>query len=247
MGVVRTHRRGIAAGARAMLQNTGAVISIAFVLAIVTAAVPKPVLFKIFSGLASGLSTVQLDPFIANMHLALWVLARISLLGAGVSMLRPAHVREDAERVGATPQTIRYYEEIGLLPGGSDARARTAGAGAEARSRARRGRAPHRAGATARGRRVRRLGAARPAARRLERRPRRNRARPAGERPRRLRRRERQRHLARRDNIAQAEVDEEVRVRPPGGEALGIGHGDLVHLIEQVIPDLLQHRLALVA
>jgi EmrB/QacA subfamily drug resistance transporter len=96
MGVVPVNRRGIAAGARVMLQNTGAVISIAFVLAIVTAAVPKPVLFKIFSGLTSGLSTAQLDPFIANMHLALWVLAGISLLGAGVSMLRPAHVREVA-------------------------------------------------------------------------------------------------------------------------------------------------------
>ncbi len=42
MGTVPTERRGIAAGARTMLQNTGAVLSIAFVLAIVTAAVPKP-------------------------------------------------------------------------------------------------------------------------------------------------------------------------------------------------------------
>src|SRR3954470_7874783 len=57
MGTVPQHRRGVAAGARTMLQNTGAVISIAFVLAIVTAAVPKDVLFKIFSGLASGLSS----------------------------------------------------------------------------------------------------------------------------------------------------------------------------------------------
>ena len=75
MGVVPVHRRGIAAGARVMLQNTGAVISIAFVMAIVTAAVPKDVLFKIFSGLTSGLSNAQLQPFISNMHLALWVLA----------------------------------------------------------------------------------------------------------------------------------------------------------------------------
>jgi EmrB/QacA subfamily drug resistance transporter len=98
MGVVPVHRRGIAAGARVMLQNTGAVISIAFVMAIVTAAVPKPVLFKIFSGLASGLSNSQLQPFISNMHLALWVLAAISLLGAGISLLRPAHVREVTDR-----------------------------------------------------------------------------------------------------------------------------------------------------
>jgi EmrB/QacA subfamily drug resistance transporter len=95
MGTVPTHRRGIAAGARMMLQNTGAVLSIAFVLAIVTAAVPKEVLFKIFSGLASGLSQAKLSPFIDNMHTALWVLAATSLIGAGVSLLRPRHSAAD--------------------------------------------------------------------------------------------------------------------------------------------------------
>jgi EmrB/QacA subfamily drug resistance transporter len=91
MGTVPPNRRGIAAGARVMLQNTGAVLSIAFVLAIVTSTVPKDVLFKIFSGLASGLTSAQLDPFIHNMHTALWVLAVVSIVGAGVSLLRPAH------------------------------------------------------------------------------------------------------------------------------------------------------------
>src|SRR6185369_4129929 len=62
MGTVPANRRGVAAGARMMLQNTGAVLSIAFVLAIVTSAVPKDVLFKIFSGVASGLSDAQLEP-----------------------------------------------------------------------------------------------------------------------------------------------------------------------------------------
>jgi hypothetical protein len=93
MGTVPTERRGIAAGARTMLQNTGAVISIAFVLAIITAAVPTDVLLKIFSGVAAGLSSAQLDPFIANMHTALWVLAATSALGAIVSLLRPRHVQ----------------------------------------------------------------------------------------------------------------------------------------------------------
>jgi EmrB/QacA subfamily drug resistance transporter len=95
MGVVPVHRRGIAAGARVMLQNTGAVISIAFVMAIVTSAVPTKVLFAIFSGITSGLSTKQLDPFISNMHMALWVLTGISLLGAAVSLMRPAHAGTD--------------------------------------------------------------------------------------------------------------------------------------------------------
>ena len=99
MGVVPMHRRGVAAGARVMLQNTGAVISIAFVMAIVTAAVPKDVLFKIFSGITSGLSNEQLQPFISNMHLALWVLAAISRLGAAISLLRPKHVHVDVDDV----------------------------------------------------------------------------------------------------------------------------------------------------
>jgi EmrB/QacA subfamily drug resistance transporter len=102
MATVPAQRRGIASGARTMLQNTGAVISIAFVLAIVTAAVPKTVLFKIFSGLASGLSSAQLAPFIHNMHTALWVLSITSLIGAGVSLLRPRHepVREPGVDTG---------------------------------------------------------------------------------------------------------------------------------------------------
>jgi hypothetical protein len=86
---VPAHRRGIAAGARTMLQNTGAVLSIAFVLAIVTSAVPKDVLFKIFSGVATGLSAAQLDPFVHNMHVALWVLAGTSIVGAAVCLARP--------------------------------------------------------------------------------------------------------------------------------------------------------------
>ena len=57
MGTVPANRRGIAAGTRTMVQNTGAVISIAFVMAIVTAAVPKDVLFQIFSGVARGSRT----------------------------------------------------------------------------------------------------------------------------------------------------------------------------------------------
>jgi MFS family permease len=89
MGAVAAHRRGIAAAARVLVQNTGAVISIAFVLAIVTSAVPKDVLFKVFSGLANHISNAQLDPFLSNMHTALWILAGVSVLGAFVAAARP--------------------------------------------------------------------------------------------------------------------------------------------------------------
>src|SRR3954465_9568456 len=101
MGTAPPHRRGIAAGARTMLQNTGAVISIAFVLAIVTAAVPKDVLLAIFSGVATGLSDARLEPFIHNMHTALWVLAVTSLVGAVVSLMRPRTASAQPELAAA--------------------------------------------------------------------------------------------------------------------------------------------------
>jgi MFS family permease len=97
MGVVPAKRRGVAAGARTLLQNTGAVLSIAFVLAIVTSAVPKATLFAVFSGVTRGLSTQKLDPFIANMHVALWVLVGTSVVGAFVCLLRPRQVTAPAK------------------------------------------------------------------------------------------------------------------------------------------------------
>ena len=90
------NRRGVAAGTRTMLQNTGAVISISFVLAIVTAGIPKTALFRIFSGLTSGLPPHEVDMFISNLHEAVLVLAAFSLLGALVSLLRPSHRPERA-------------------------------------------------------------------------------------------------------------------------------------------------------
>jgi hypothetical protein len=103
MGSVAPHRRGIAAGARVLVQNTGAVISIAFVLAIVTSSVPKNVLFSVFSGLANHISTAELDPFIANMHTALWCLTAVSLLGAVISAARPKEL-DTASHQASEPQ-----------------------------------------------------------------------------------------------------------------------------------------------
>ena len=137
MGTVPANRRGIAAGARMMLQNTGAVLSIAFVLAIVTAAVPKDVLFKIFSGVASGLSR-RAARAVHPQHAHGAVGAGRDVAGRCrrvahaapqvVSATRAAtppalRIGEVAKRVGTTPRTIRYYEEIGLLPseGGREA------------------------------------------------------------------------------------------------------------------------------
>jgi hypothetical protein len=91
MGTVPPNRRGIAAGARVLVQNTGAVMSIAFVLAVVTSGINKTVLFAVFSGLSNHISNHQLVPFLSNMHEALWCLFGFSLIGAVVAAVRPKH------------------------------------------------------------------------------------------------------------------------------------------------------------
>ena len=117
MGAVPAYRRGIAAGARTLLQNTGAILSIAFVLAIVTSAVPKATLFSIFSGLAKGLSEEKLAPFIANMHVALWVLAATSLVGAGVCLLRPSHITAGTPAPPGVEPWEEAISEEAMIPG----------------------------------------------------------------------------------------------------------------------------------
>ena len=90
MGAVPAQRRGIAAGARTLVQNTGAVLSIAFVLAIVTSAMPESRRCSPCSrAWPRACPRQKLAPFIHNMHVALWVLAATSLVGACVCLLRP--------------------------------------------------------------------------------------------------------------------------------------------------------------
>jgi hypothetical protein len=65
-------------------------LSIAFVLAIVTSSLPNEVMLKIFSGVTTGLSDSQVTPFINGARATLFVLAGISLLSAPLSLLRGA-------------------------------------------------------------------------------------------------------------------------------------------------------------
>jgi hypothetical protein len=89
------------------------------VLAIVTSAVPKATLFAVFSGLAKGLSEQRLAPFIANMHVALWVLAATSVVGAGVCLLRPRHALTAAQE---DPRGLEQRDGDGALPHVAQAR-----------------------------------------------------------------------------------------------------------------------------
>jgi EmrB/QacA subfamily drug resistance transporter len=104
MASVRPEQRGVASGVRMLTAFVGSMFSIAFVLAIITSALPADVMLRIFSGVTTGLSDAQVAPFISGVRGTLFVLAGISLLSAPLSLLRG----EEASRrsVSWRPQAV---------------------------------------------------------------------------------------------------------------------------------------------
>jgi EmrB/QacA subfamily drug resistance transporter len=100
MAAVKAAERGVASGVRMLVAFSGSMVSIAFVLAVVTSSMPKPVMLRIFAGVTSGLSDSQVEPFIGGMRLVLWVLAAISLVTVPLSLVRGA---ETARRRRTVP------------------------------------------------------------------------------------------------------------------------------------------------
>ena len=88
MSSVPPEKRGVASGARTLLVNVGAVLSIAFAIAMVTSAMPASTMVSIFSGVTRGLSAGAAVPFISGFHVALLLMAGASLVGAVFSALR---------------------------------------------------------------------------------------------------------------------------------------------------------------
>ncbi|MHB8460053.1 MAG: MFS transporter [Candidatus Limnocylindrales bacterium] len=103
MGVVPPAQRGVGAGARMMLTNSGFVISIALAIGLVTSAMNPKVLLAIFSGSQVGSSGIDLGPFIGALHVAFWAGVAASALGAVVSLMRGGHTSWEADPE-ATPQ-----------------------------------------------------------------------------------------------------------------------------------------------
>jgi len=91
MGVVPAEQRGMAAGARMMLTQTGFIISIAISIGLVASVVDPSVLLAIFSGTKLGASGIDMAPFISALHLAFAVGFVASVLGAIVSASRGRH------------------------------------------------------------------------------------------------------------------------------------------------------------
>jgi hypothetical protein len=91
MGVIPPAKRGIGAGMRAMLTNTGFVISIALAIGLMTSAMDPKVLVAVFSGTQTGTAGIDLGPFINALHIAFGAGVVASVIGAGVSLMRGGH------------------------------------------------------------------------------------------------------------------------------------------------------------
>jgi MFS family permease len=103
MGAVPPEKRGMGAGARMMLVQTGFVISIALSIGLVASAVDPQVLLSIFSGTQVGTGSFDMAPFISALHVAFAVGVVASVLGAVVSVFRGPHQAHEEDAIVREP------------------------------------------------------------------------------------------------------------------------------------------------
>jgi EmrB/QacA subfamily drug resistance transporter len=88
MSSVEARRRGIANGVRSMMQNTGYVVSTALSLGIVTTWLPEREKREAYAGTLKRLGQRSLQELTHGYHVALFVLAAITVIGMAVSLAR---------------------------------------------------------------------------------------------------------------------------------------------------------------
>ena len=92
MGVIPPAKRGIGAGIRAMLTNTGFVISIALAIGLMTSAMdPQGARGRSSPGPRPARPGSTSEPFINALHIAFGAGVIASLIGAGISLMRGGH------------------------------------------------------------------------------------------------------------------------------------------------------------
>jgi MFS family permease len=102
MGVVPPVKRGIGAGMRAMLTNTGFVISIALAVGLLTSSMNPKVLVSIATGVQTGGAGIDTTPFINALHVALIAGIVASVVGTLISAMRGEHRSWETDSAGAT-------------------------------------------------------------------------------------------------------------------------------------------------
>ena len=92
MSSVEPHTRGAAAGILNMLNNTGAMLSIAIVFPLALSNIPFQAIQQVFiNGGGMGHFASAIPPFLSGLHLAFLVSFVLSVIAAIVAALRPAH------------------------------------------------------------------------------------------------------------------------------------------------------------
>src|SRR5213080_3662122 len=99
MSSVEPHTRGAAAGILNMLNNTGAMLSIAIVFPLALSKIPFGAVQQVFiNGGGFAQFSSALTPFMAGLHLAFFVSFVLSIIAAIVAALRPAHGQRAYEK-----------------------------------------------------------------------------------------------------------------------------------------------------
>ena len=93
MSFVPPEKREVARGAHTLVVNVGAVLSIAFVLAMVTTPYLRALCSRYSPGSRGGFAEGAAVSFIAGFHAELWFVAGASLVGAVFSALRDSERR----------------------------------------------------------------------------------------------------------------------------------------------------------
>lgn len=88
MGAVPVEKRGIAAGTRTMMNNTGTVLSIALAMAVISTSITPDALMRLFVGTQVGSQGINATHFISGLRMAFTFSFIFSLIGAFISYLR---------------------------------------------------------------------------------------------------------------------------------------------------------------
>jgi MFS family permease len=116
MSSVAVERRGIAAGVRTMLMNTGQMISIAIVFPLVLSHIPQDVMFRVFLyGGGMDDNPQALASFESGLHAAFLLSFAITLVAALVSAMRLSHQPLDDQ--GDSSQRLSPGDAMDHQPG----------------------------------------------------------------------------------------------------------------------------------
>lgn len=110
MTSVKPGQRGMAAGLRIMLTNTGQMLSTAIAFPLVLSTIPQQVMMQVFLyGGGMGNDPASLSAFLSGLHAAFLISAGLSLLAAVASAVQPAHSPREtvASHAQSTPPEQR--------------------------------------------------------------------------------------------------------------------------------------------